>query len=305
MLQCTPVDGAAEAANWRLESTAEDAREKLHRAPFTVAHDLHRSDLFDVRRLIEVARVAAHRPGDVYYDAGEVALGDKWGKIPVPDMPVDEVLRRIEHSGAWVILKHVEKDPAYARVLNEFAAFVRGIAGAEGARELLNPEMLVIVSSPGRITPFHFDAEINFLVQCRSEKQVWICDPDDRSVITEQDIEDYYTVNMTAGRWNPEFEKRARQFTLKPGSAVHIPSHAAHWVRNGEGVSVSLSLNFENPGWRYRDVYLVNHKMKKLGLKPKPPGRAPAIDRAKSASWQAAKSVGKAIGAARSRISGS
>lgn len=296
MQQHATETGSAGAGNWQLPGSLEEARAKLHREPFMLSHELHKSDLFDVRRLIEVAKEVAHRPGDVYFDAGDVGLDDKWGKIPVPQMPVDQVLERIENCGAWVILKHVEKDPAYARVLDECARFVHRIAGPEGARDILNPEMLVIVSSPGRITPFHFDAEINFLVQCQSEKQVWICDPADRSVLTEEDIEHYYTVSHTAGKWNPEFEKKARHFTLKPGSAVHIPSHAAHWVRNGSGVSVSLSLNFEHPGWRYRDVYLVNQKLRKLGINPTPPGRTVAVDKLKAASWSGVKRVGKAVG---------
>lgn len=59
---------------------------------------------------------------------------------------------------------------------------------------------------------------------------------------------------------------------------------------------MSLSLNFEFPGWHNRDVYLVNNVLKKIGLKPKPPGQAIAVDKLKSASWQAAKRVGKAVG---------
>lgn len=300
MLQRVVAEGQSEghgqAGNWRLEGTVEEARAKLHNEPFLVSHDLHKSDLFDVRRLVEVAKSAAHRPGDVYYDAGDVAIGDKWGQIPVPDMPVDQVVERIEHSGAWVILKQVEKDPAYAAVLNEFADFVRRVAGPDLARDLLKPEFLVIVSSPGRITPFHFDAEINFLVQVRSEKQVWICDPHDRSIVTQSDIEAYYSGVGTAGKWRPEFESKARHVVLKPGSAVHIPTHAGHWVRNGSGVSVSLSLNFEHPGWRNRDVYLVNNVLKKLGMRPSLPGKVHAVDVAKSVAWQSAKRVGKVFG---------
>jgi len=51
--------------------------------------------------------------------------------------------------------------------------------------------MLVIINSPNRVTPFHFDAEINFLVQVAGSKQAWVYDPLDRSVVTEQDIERY------------------------------------------------------------------------------------------------------------------
>ena len=80
---------------------------------------------------------------------------------------------------------------------------------------------------------------------------------------------------------------------------MHIPTHAAHWVQNGAGVSVSLSLNFEYPGWHNRDVYLVNNVLKKLGMRPSPPGKVHAVDVAKSVAWQSAKRVGKVLGYAR------
>lgn len=299
MLQQTAEGDRAQAGNWHLTGSIAEARAKLHNEPFVISHDLHKSELFEVDRLIEVAKDAANRPGDVYYDAGDVALGDRWGHIPVPDMPVEQVIERIEHCGAWVILKQVEKIPAYAAVLNEFADFVREMAGPDLSRNLRKPEFLVIVSSPNRLTPFHFDAEINFLVQVRGHKEVWICDPQDRTVVSQQNIEDYYSGGKAAWQWNPEFEKRARHFELKSGSAVHIPTHAAHWVRNGNAVSVSLSLNFEFPGWHNRDVYLVNGVLKKFGLKPRPPGKVHVIDVAKSVSWQAAKRVGHALGVKR------
>lgn len=233
MLQHATETGSAGAGNWHLAGTIGEARAKLHREPFLLTHDLHKSALFDVPRLIEVAKDAATRPGDVYFDAGDVALGDRWGHIPVPDMPVDQVIERIESCGAWVILKQVEKLPAYAAVLNEFAQFVRDTAGPDLARDLLKPEFLVIVSSPNRITPFHFDAEINFLVQVRGRKDVWICDPNDRQVVSQDNIEAYYSGSGPAWQWKPEFEQRARHFDLRSGNAVHIPTHGAHWVRNG------------------------------------------------------------------------
>jgi len=253
------------------------AREKLHREPFLIHHTLAHLPLFEIPQLIQVAREAVSRPGDVYYDSGDPTLADKWGKIPIPEIPVDEVIERIETAKAWIIVKHAEKDPHYGAVLDECTDFVRGVAGAEGAKSILNPEMLIIVSSPNRITPFHFDAEINFLVQVRGSKQVWICDPDDRSVVSERDIEEYYMGNITAGQFRPEFTKKARHIELKPGQAVHIPTHAAHWVQNNDEISVSLSLNFEFPHWR-KDLYRANYHLRKLGLQPQSPGKSTLED---------------------------
>lgn len=288
-------NGSPSQSPWHCVNPVESCRARLHREPFTITHALAGSPLFEIGALIEVAKEAKQREGDVYFDAGKVAIDDKWGQIPVPDMPVEEVISRVQNNGAWIILKHVEKRPEYRRVLEEFATFVRGVAGPEGADVIRNPEMLVIVSSPNRLTPFHFDAEINFLVQVRGSKQVWICDPNDRSVVSDHDLETYYSKTITAGQYRPDVEAKAKSFVLKPGDGVHIPTYAAHWVQNGNDVSVSLSLNFEFPSHRYRDVYRINHELRKLGLKPSPPGRAAIIDRSKSLVASAATHLTRAI----------
>jgi Cupin-like domain len=262
---------------WRVAGDREAARQRLHAEPFMIKHELAQGSLFEAHNLVTMAQDALSRPGDAYVDAGDASITDKWGNIPIPEMSADQIISRIEHAKAWVILKHVEKDPRYAAVLNDFAGFVWDLAGPGAVKNILNPEMLVIVSSPNRITPFHFDAEINFLVQVQGTKEVWICDPADRSILSEADVEDYYAGNITAGRYKPEFEAKAKRFVLNPGDGVHIPSHAAHWIKNGDGISVSLSLNFEFPPWR-ANIYKANHMLRRLGFAPAPPGKSPAQD---------------------------
>nr|WP_281502811.1 cupin-like domain-containing protein [Ancylobacter crimeensis] len=180
-------------------------------------------------------------------------------------------------------MKHVEKNPAYREVLDEFETFVRDIAGPEGSKLLSNAEMLIFITSPRRKTPYHFDAEPNFLVQIHGAKDLWVCDPNDRTITTEEEIEQYYSVSITAGTYKPHAEKAAHKFTLEPGDAVHIPTHGAHWVQNHDDVSVSLSLNMEFPNWLHANVYRANHMMRRFGMSPRPPGQSVLADRSKSA----------------------
>jgi len=184
---------------WQTIEPLPQCRELLHHRPFLVSHPLVGHPLFTVDALVKVAQAAAKRPGDLYADAGDVKVTDKWGHIPLPDRPVDEVMNRIENAGAWIIMKHVEIDPAYAAVLNEFADFVREISRPEERHLLNNPEMLVLVTSPRRVTSFHFDAEVNFLVQIQGSKNVWVCDPMDRASVTNEEIERYYAGHQNAG----------------------------------------------------------------------------------------------------------
>jgi hypothetical protein len=266
---------------WRSLQPREVVGDSLHRRPFRIAHDLHENPLFSHEALLALSREIMHRPEDVYFDAGDVAISDKWGSIPVPQMSLPEVVSRVETAGAWIIMKHVEKSPAYAEVLDKFATFIRELVGPERSRLMLNPEMLIIINSPHRLTPLHFDAEINFLVQVAGSKQAWICDPMDRNVVTERDLERYYGAT-DPGTYRPAAEENATCFTLEPGEAVHIPTHSAHWVRNGDRTSVSLSLNFEFPGWMHRDLYRANNFLRNRGFAPRPRGASPTSDRMKA-----------------------
>jgi len=268
------------AGCWRTLDPLEEAHSKLHREVFRLAHSLAGHPLFNFEALIRVARDASKRRYDLYFDAGDVSISDQWG--PLPERPVAEILNQIENAGAWIIMKHVEQDPGYAKIMEEFTEFVQKVAGPEKARFLRNPELQVLITSPNRITPVHFDPEVNFLVQIQGSKDLWVCDPLDRSIVTELEIERYYGMNINSGIYKPGLESRATRFHLSPGEAVHIPTHAAHWVKNSDTVSISLSLNFEFPGWMYSHVYRANHYLRKLGMRPRPPGQSQVGDSVKA-----------------------
>lgn len=284
---------------WRTVEAVEACRAKLHKQPFRVGHELASDPLFDIDRLVGVAASAAHRPGDLTYDMGDASVDSKWGEIDAKDqtlasLGIDQIIHRIETAKAWIIMKHVELDPAYGQVLGSFADFVRDIAGPKGANLIRNPEMLILVTSPHRVTPCHFDAETNFLVQARGWKHVWICDPADREITTEEELEYYYNASANVCNFKPFAEERAQKFELRAGDAVHIPSHGAHWVKNSDQVSVSLSLNFELPDWVHKDFYRCNYHLRRLGFAPKPPGVSSVPDAMKlaiGAAWRGARAV--------------
>jgi hypothetical protein len=270
------------SGNWQTVEPGEQSRRAVHHKPFRMTHALAGHPLFSMDALVGVAKDAAKRPGDLYADAGDVKVTDKWGHIPLPDRPVIEVLDRIEHAGAWIIMKHVEVDPAYAAILDEFADFVRNMSPADRRHSINNPEMLILITSPRRITSFHFDSEVNFLLQIQGSKRVWVCDPDDRATVTDEEIEKYYAGHQNAGTYKPGVEARATTFELNPGEAVHIPTHSAHWVQNGDNISVSVSLNFEYPPSTYKYVAIANYGLRRLGLKPRRPGQSMPVDRLKA-----------------------
>lgn len=269
----TQGDSTPGSHGWHCPEGVQSARALLHIAPFVVRHPWADEPAFKLEALGAVMERASKRPSDYYYDAGDIKVTDSWGSRESPGLSPKQILDNIETAGVWCIMKHVEQDAPYDRLLNEWAAFVRALAGPLGGRRLLRPEMLVLVTSPGRTTPFHFDAEVNFLVQLRGTKEVWVCNPLDRLVTTEAELEKYYAVTSTAGVYSELAKQRGQRFVLGPGDALHIPTHAAHWVHNYDNVSVSLSMNFELPWLAHRARYQGNHMLRELGFQPPPVGR--------------------------------
>ncbi|MFB0491200.1 hypothetical protein ABIE45_003786 [Methylobacterium sp. OAE515] len=85
--------------------------------------------------------------------------------------------------------------------------------GHSGAQRLRNPEILIFITSPDRITPLHFDAEVNFLVQIASSKNLWVCDANDRTVTTEAELEVYHACDIPADHYRPRVNTEAHHFS--------------------------------------------------------------------------------------------
>ena len=194
---------------------------------------------------------------------------------------LEDAMERIECTGAWVILKHAEQDPAYRVLMEEIMSDIAGMSGKDlrGATRAL--EAQVMLTSPGRVTPYHLDNECNVLLQIRGEKDIHIFDQRDREVLTERELEHFWIGDWNAGEYKLRCQNKARVFRLGPGKAVHIPVNAPHWVKNDANVSVSLSINFEWKDDLIPNVYRANFFLRRLGIQPRPPGQSALSDRLK------------------------
>jgi hypothetical protein len=246
-------------------------RSNFNRRPFRIRHTLSENALFSLPRLIELSRRLPRRL--VEYNAGDVPVSLDPSLTPQTGLTIEETIRRIEECRSWMVLKNVEHDPEYADLL------YRCLDEVNVYSELLDPGMFkregfIFISSPGSVTPFHIDDEANFLLQIHGQKFMNVFDRDDRSLVSEEQLERFA---MGIGHRNlefrPEFQDKARVFELNPGDGVHVPVTAPHWVKNGDSFSVSFSITFHTRGTeRRRLVYAANLALRRLGLKPTPYG---------------------------------
>jgi hypothetical protein len=87
--------------------------------------------------------------------------------------------------------------------------------------------------------------------------------------------------------YKDEFQRRAHVFNVEPGMGAYMPTTAPHWVKNGDGVSVTISVTYyTNLTRRLETLYRGNLALRELGLAPAPVGNAPVRDAVKHAAFR-------------------
>ncbi|WP_295640090.1 cupin-like domain-containing protein [Novosphingobium sp.] len=256
-----------------------------------LTHRLTSHPLLDLEALVTLA--AALPPEAVEYNPGKLPIGIAPEDVPAPELGVAETIRSIEQAGAWMVLKRIESHPAYAQlldaILDEITAIVTPRTGA-----MLRREGFIFISSPGSVTPFHFDPEHNILLQVRGTKTMTVFPGNDETMFDPQVHEAFHLGEHHRNLpWQDEYAAFGEAITIQPGEAIHVPVKSPHWVQNHDGVSISLSVTWRSE-WSFAeaDARAMNRVMRRAGLAPRSPAPWPARNLAKSLAYRALRKVG-------------
>jgi cupin superfamily protein len=264
-----------------LEIDSSSIRTNLDARPFKITHHLEKHPLFELPRLIDLACKLPE--GDVEFSSGNVPIELDPEKTPRTGLTIEETLRRIDTCGAWMVLKAVERDSKYEELLDDCLDEVMR-SSESVAPGMKRRSGFIFVSSPGSITPFHFDQEYNFLLQVRGQKTVHVFP---RSIISEEEVEARFAVSHRNLRFQESFQQTAKTFDLQPGDGLHIPIAAPHWVKNGSGVSISFSITFHTPVSERRSaLHRLNSHIRRIGITPVAVGKSDLRDGAKYLAFQ-------------------
>src|SRR5262252_5082742 len=286
------ADKPAKGSRFFLDLDPETFRAHFNRKPFLFRHHLADHPSFQLPRLAQLARTLP--PSIVEYNAGKIPVSlPDWENTPYTGLSAEETVRRIEECGSWIVLKRAEAAPDCLQLLNEVMDEIEPLS------EPLDPGMreregAIFVTSPGSVTPYHMDHEINFLLQLRGSKTVSVFSASDREVLSELELEKHFSGpaihrNMV---FRERYQKRATVFELKAGYGLHIPTTDPHWIKNGNQVSVSFSAAFKTRASLHRGaVYKLNGQLRKIGLRPAPYGTGFVRDAMK---YQLSRVVGRA-----------
>jgi Cupin-like domain len=254
--------------------------------PFAVRHSLAGHPLLTLPR---IAQLASELPRDlIEYNSGKVAISQDPDAIPLVDLDPVEVVQSIETSGAWMVLKRVEKSPEYRRLLEDT---LLSVARARGFNSLLDADFeqvegFLFVSSPNSTTPFHLDSEDNFFVHIHGEKFFTIFNNGDRAVVPDDEIERSMTRHRNL-RYDESFAARGIEFHLSAGDGCFVPYQWPHWVRTADSHSISLAITWKTRQVRrLNDLHFFNSMLRGVGLPQRPPGAQPVRDALKLAFYR-------------------
>jgi hypothetical protein len=222
-------------------------------------------------------------PGTVERHSAQQPLLVPGGAADLSGSPGDTV-RAIDSNQVWMVLWNIEQMPKYRAlldaILDEAKVYLPRREGSMGRREAF-----LFLSAPNAVTPVHFDPEHNFLLQIRGVKEMNIGRFPDRAWALRE-LDRYHD----GGHRNlDQIPQLSSCNVMHPGQGVYVYPFAPHWVLNGPAPSVSLSITFRTDrSERDEAVHVLNARLRKRGLKPRPLGDSPAIDRTKATFYETA-----------------
>lgn len=260
------------SSNGVMQISGSVFRKNFNKSSFIFEHNLSDRPAFSTERLENLLELTIPHPELLYWDAGEKRIDQRWNEKPGRDFSAQEAFRRIRENGAWIILFGASRDPEIAELLDATMEQVRELSGYDLFKDLKTRDAYIFITAPHRVTTYHIDFQCGFLLQLRGAKELHVFDQTDRENLPEVELEKFWTKDTNAAIYKPQFENRAKVVQLIPGIGAHIPVNAPHWLKNGDDISVSLSLNFQFKNSVLANIYRTNYYLRKMGLQPTPPG---------------------------------
>ena len=256
-----------------------------------ITHSLLDHPLLTLEALVTLAQSLPE--ASVEYNPGNLPIGIDPADVPSPRLSIADTIRSIEDNGSWMVIKRIEQHPDYAKLLADTLAEIEPLVKVRTGG-MLGQEGFIFVSSPGSVTPFHFDPEHNILLQIRGNKVMTVFPHDDEDIVRPEAHEAFHIGKHHRNQaWHDEFAAKGDAIALTAGEAIYVPVKAPHWVKNGPAVSISLSITWRSE-WSYEeaDARGFNRVVRRAGLKPRRPQRYPRGNKMKSLAYRVIRRLG-------------
>ena len=252
--------------------------------PHKLSHGLQEHPLLSLDALAALAEALPEPSCE--YNRADLPVGLNGVKAPGNGLGIGDTIRRIGETGSWAALKNIEQVPAYRELLLGLLEELRPVIEAQTGA-MLRPQGFVFITSPGGVTPYHFDPEHNILMHLAGSKTMTLFPQGDARFAPDETHESYHTGGGRELFWRSELSDGGTEWKLRPGEALYVPVMAPHFVRNGPAPAISLSITWRSE-WSFAeaDARAFNRVLRQAGLSPRAPGRWPNRNTVKATGWR-------------------
>lgn len=256
----------------------------------TVDHHLADHPLLSIEALAVLGETLD--PASIEYNRSDIGVDAGPDDVTANGLGIGETIRTIAENVSWAVLKNIEAVPAYRDLLHglleELKSVVEPCTGP-----MLTLQGYIFVSSPGSMTPYHFDPEHNILLNLMGQKAMHAFPAGDPHFAPQVEHEAYHSGGHRSLPWDERFAAHEYLAELPPGRAVLMPVMAPHFVTVGPAPAISLSITWRSE-WSYREseAHAANRWLRAHGLSPSMPPRWPRHAMMRTLAWRAARKLG-------------
>ncbi len=241
----------------------------------------------------EMLALAAQRmdPAHVECRAGDGTNGGEFLHASRVAESAAETIRQIDQAGRWVMLRFAEQLPEYAELIAGLQAEMEPVL-APTTGKALKAVAFIFVSSPGTLTPFHFDPEYNILFQIAGTKR-FVTLPPTEPWLPGAPQEQFHRLEDNLLPWDENYRQRETAHRLGPGEALFVPYKVPHWVQVDDEPAISLSLTWRTAGSIEQDLaWRCNDWLRYRGFSPAAPAAMPRRPLLKARSMRLLQRLG-------------
>ncbi|MEQ1652379.1 MAG: hypothetical protein ABL897_07820 [Hyphomicrobium sp.] len=214
--------------------------------PLRFDHTAHLSPLFSDEALAELIEKTPRK--NYYVNTMKRGAKDRSSRREgeIRGLSGREVLDAVAKGHIWIMLLYPDTvNPAYGQLLDQiYDEFQERVPDMRVSKKKIS----ILISSPNIPVFYHCDLAGQTLWQVRGEKTVYVY-PNHEPYLPQPNLEkivlnEAHEISLP---YDPQWDKVASSFTIKPGDMLHWQLYAPHRIQNGNCVNVSFTTEHVTP----------------------------------------------------------